>query len=287
MSTDYTSKLAIGTVQLGLSYGYSNLYGQTSEAEAKEILDLAAASGIDMLDTAYLYGNSEEVVGKLAKGRFKIVSKWPAPDANNKLKDYLNLSLSRLQVSELYGWMSHRPDEMILFPKLHQEVIQFKNSGIIKNWGYSVYQTEQLHRLIDCFGYPDLVQLPYNLIDRRFEAMLPELYANGVSVHVRSAFFQGLLLMKTDELDSFFNPIKTWLTDFHQANPSEEQKISACLNFCLRNDDIDRVVMGLNKAEQLDFNLKALAIDFNLPDLLPNNLPEEIINPSFWPQRNV
>ena len=58
-------RLAIGTVQFGMSYGISNKIGQTSKLGAKKILDLASASGIDTLDTAVAYGDSETTLGQV------------------------------------------------------------------------------------------------------------------------------------------------------------------------------------------------------------------------------
>ena len=58
-------KLAIGTVQFGLDYGISNTAGRTSVEEAGRILDRARMAGIDTLDTAAAYGDSEQVLGRI------------------------------------------------------------------------------------------------------------------------------------------------------------------------------------------------------------------------------
>jgi hypothetical protein len=56
-------KLALGTVQFGRPYGIANQSGQVSRAEAKVILALARSAGIDTLDTAIAYGESETCLG--------------------------------------------------------------------------------------------------------------------------------------------------------------------------------------------------------------------------------
>ena len=58
-------KLALGTVQFGLSYGVSNTHGKTTEQQALDILEYAWRSGINTLDTASGYGDSEKVIGRL------------------------------------------------------------------------------------------------------------------------------------------------------------------------------------------------------------------------------
>ena len=59
--------LSLGTVQLGLNYGISNTGGKPSLETAFNILDGAMKNGINTLDTAAGYGDSEEVIGKWLK----------------------------------------------------------------------------------------------------------------------------------------------------------------------------------------------------------------------------
>lgn len=61
------SKLTLGTVQLGMDYGIANKSGKPSINEALEILEITVKNGINSFDTASLYGNSEEVLGRFFK----------------------------------------------------------------------------------------------------------------------------------------------------------------------------------------------------------------------------
>ena len=72
-------KLGLGTVQFGMNYGMSNLRGRTPPAEVDHILRLAADNGVQVLDTAAVYGDSEVVLGKLLAPDhdFRIVTKIP------------------------------------------------------------------------------------------------------------------------------------------------------------------------------------------------------------------
>ena len=58
------SKLSLGTVQLGMPYGISNVDGKPPEAIARNILDAAMHSGITTFDTSESYGSAEDVIGK-------------------------------------------------------------------------------------------------------------------------------------------------------------------------------------------------------------------------------
>ena len=68
-------KLGLGTVQFGCNYGISNKNGQVTYEEINRILNYAKEVGIDTLDTASLYGNSEEVLGQFNLSEFKVVTK--------------------------------------------------------------------------------------------------------------------------------------------------------------------------------------------------------------------
>jgi aryl-alcohol dehydrogenase-like predicted oxidoreductase len=71
-------KLALGTVQFGLNYGISNQGGQVSREDAKGILALARLHGIDTLDTAIGYGESESCLGDVGVAGFKVITKKPS-----------------------------------------------------------------------------------------------------------------------------------------------------------------------------------------------------------------
>ena len=66
-------KLGLGTVQFGLDYGISNCTGRTSSSEVGQILEFAATHDLRVLDTAALYGGSEEVLGNML---------WPGQSMN-------------------------------------------------------------------------------------------------------------------------------------------------------------------------------------------------------------
>ena len=66
-------ELAIGTAQFGLDYGVSNVAGRTPSTQVQSILDRARLAGIDTLDTAAAYGDSEQVLGRIGVRNWRIV----------------------------------------------------------------------------------------------------------------------------------------------------------------------------------------------------------------------
>ena len=78
------SKISIGTVQFGMDYGIANKIGKTSFSEASKILDEASKLGINKIDTASVYGNSEIILGKIGVDKFKVTTKIPSVPKNTK-----------------------------------------------------------------------------------------------------------------------------------------------------------------------------------------------------------
>ena len=77
------SKIILGTVQFGISYGISNNLGKTSKKNSLDILEYAYSNGIKYLDTAPSYGDSESVIGELNdKNYWRIISKTPSFSGN-------------------------------------------------------------------------------------------------------------------------------------------------------------------------------------------------------------
>lgn len=289
-------KLGLGTAQFGFNYGISNILGQTDLHEVKNILRVAHANKINLIDTATLYGNSENVIGENLEPNqeFKIVTKTPYFNTReitlsqiNQLKTSLNKSLSNLKASSLYGVLFHNAND--LFCKngesLYSELEKFKTQKIITKIGFSVYSQEQIDMLLKHFDF-DLIQLPINIFDQKLliNGSLKELKRRNVEIHARSAFLQGLLLMPVENIPAYFQPIRNLLKKFHAT--IQEQNISpiqATLYFVKNINYIDHIIIGVNNSNQLleninAYNLKTCNINFEQFVCFD----ESFTNPSNW-----
>lgn len=279
------SRLAIGTVQFGLDYGISNTKGKTSIEEVNKILKTASKFGINTIDTARAYGESETVLGKTNVSIFNVVSKFPkAVDTVQALRESLNESLCQLKTTSLYGYMAHDADTLLKNNSLWSELVMLKEKGIIKKIGYSLYNTEQLDALLNKNYLPQIVQLPYNFIDRRFEKYFSKLKALNCEIHTRSAFLQGLFFMNPSQLNPFFEPVKDLIIELKAKLKDNTSIANFLLSFVLKNENIDKVVFGITSNDELLNNLNQIKkehaevmIEFN------KTLPSEILIPSFWP----
>lgn len=286
-------RLALGTVQFGLEYGVANQAGRVQLEDVVYILQEAAIRGIDTLDTAIAYGDSESVLGQVGMDRWKIVTKLPAlPESCENISRWIEVqiegSLSRLGVSQLYGVLLHRPDQLLgkNGKPLFEALQRLKAQGITRKVGVSVYGPDELDRLMDEMQF-DLVQAPLNILDRRLveSGWAKRLKEQGTEVHVRSAFLQGLLLMSTDQRpDKFVRWRTIWFEWMRWLSETGLTPLQACLRYVLSVEEVDKVVVGVNSVKQLQEIL--VASHSALPSL-PNWLQPidtDLINPSRWNQ---
>jgi len=174
--------------------------------EVGRILKYAKTTGINLLDTAQQYGESERVLGQFDLSTFKVVT---------KVKGQFDLtpSLENLHTKSIYGLMLHDENEMN--PETWQWLTECKAKGLVEKIGVSVYTPAKLAQIISQFPV-DLVQIPVNLLDQRFIPLLPELKARQIEIHARSVFLQGLLLQPMDQINAYFEPIRPVLGKFRK-----------------------------------------------------------------------
>jgi aryl-alcohol dehydrogenase-like predicted oxidoreductase len=279
--TNSISKIGLGTVQFGIPYGISNKHGQTSELEVSSILKTARKVGINTLDTANSYGTSEKVLGQNNIADFKIVSKFLRQHTNQNISDILNESLKNLNVTAIYGYMAHRPMDVVQYPNIWDELNMLKQNGTIQKIGFSFNEIFEIEEVLKIGFNPDIIQVPYNYLDHRFESYMKELKNQGCEIHTRSAFLQGLFFMETQKLTSFFDEIKPIIEELQK---TIEDLPTALLQFCIHKPFIDKVIFGVNTNDQLKSNIQG--ISNTLTSLPENNTPinDSILIPSKWPK---
>lgn len=273
-------KLVLGTVQFGLQYGV-NSAGRPNEEVVKGILAAAAKGGIGTLDTSSAYGNSEKILGecKTPEERFKIVSKYPKGEA--PVGEMFKGSLNRLKVDKLYGYLLHHFEVYKNNPKVWDEFIALKESGKVQKIGFSLYTPEELQFILDHKSPFDLIQVPFNIFDRKFLPYMRELHEKGVEIHVRSTFLQGLFFKDRESLPEKLKPLRKYLLHLDEFSKQSGLSISEiALNYNLQNPYIDGVLIGVDNVEQLNTNLASVK---ETPIEVEIEVKEkELLNPVNW-----
>lgn len=272
-------KIGIGTAQFGSVYGISNTTGQTSSDEVGKILQSAANNRVEIIDTASAYG-SEQVLGQHDLSAFKIVSKYMPPEEGQSISHQLDKSFKDLGISELYGYLSHRPGHLAEHMEQWDELQTFKEKGKVSKTGFSLYWPNELETLLKKNIIPDLIQVPYNYFDRRFEELMTELKDRGCEIHVRSVFLQGLFFMNPKNLDEYFKDVAPIIQNLQNIT---DNLPGALLNFVLNQAFVDKVVVGVENRKQFLHNIESVRKFEPLPDL-EHKISTSIIIPSNWPK---
>jgi len=257
----FIKKIALGTVQFGMDYGISNDSGKIKSEQVAAILNEASHAGIDMLDTAVAYGESEATIGMALASisrQFDIVSKFPPNIPPEQFHSVIQQSLKRLKSKRIKGFLAHS-FELFKQEKIRQNLIIAKKEGLIGQTGVSVYNPKEISWLLDKDINFDIVQLPFSIFDRRFVPLFPALKEKNVEIHVRSVFLQGLYFMDPNNLPAHFISIKSRLIELKHLVKNNHIPLSALLlNDALMQKEIDKVVIGVTSKAELKENINAI-----------------------------
>jgi aryl-alcohol dehydrogenase-like predicted oxidoreductase len=294
------ARFGLGSVQFGLPYGITNRNPVPALDAVVAMLGLAWCRGCFTLDTAAAYGNAEGVLGAAlarlpaVQTDFRIITKTAPLTGKGSVtsadlevvQTRFERSLVTLGRSSVYGLLVHhvgdllRPGGRVLADWLKA----IKDEGRVARIGVSVYTADEIDRVGELLS-PDLVQLPFNLLDQRLlrSGHLRHLKANGCEIHARSIFLQGALLMQPRALPPAFATIRTLLERFHvEARTHGLSPLQACLAFVRGTTEIDAAIVGVTTEAELRECLAAFedAADFDGANYQCDD--PLVLNPALW-----
>ena len=281
---ELVNKLALGTVQFGLDYGVTNYNGQVATREVRNILDYAKDNGIDTLDTASGYGNSEKILGKIGVHNYQIITKTTPleGDVDGVIKSFYQ-SLDSLDIEQMDGLLIHNINDTKdkKFDSLYKELDKLKQDKLINKVGFSTYIPEQVDFLLDNFDF-DLIQVPFNVFDTRLidGGQLQALKYKNIEIHARIVVLQGILL-NCDNIPDYF---LTWERQFNKyqaiVKESGMSLLEYALNFVLSIKEIDKVLVGVNSKKQLKEIVQSVKDKEELNAYSIDDI--NLLNPSLW-----
>jgi aryl-alcohol dehydrogenase-like predicted oxidoreductase len=205
------SRVAIGTWAIG---GW--MWGGTDEAESVATIRAAVDHGINVVDTApvYGFGRSEEIVGKaLAEGRLrsrvviatKVGLEWRdgrvfRNASRQRIFHEIEDSLRRLRTDHIDIYQVHWPDPLVEVEETADAMDTLLRQGKIGAIGVSNFSVDQMERFRRIAPI-HVLQPPYNLFERGIEAdLLPYCRENKIATFGYGALCRGLLSgrMRTD-----------------------------------------------------------------------------------------
>lgn len=290
-------RLALGTVQLGMPYGINNEIGKPDFNSACAIIDSAFSQGITRFDTAQGYGESETILGRVFDelkigAQVKVYSKLD-PGTNFSKEDTIEKtvedSLSKLRVEQLEGLLLHNEDDLRFWDRgLGRSLRKLVGKGKVKFIGVSFYSPEKAFDALGLDGI-DLIQVPANILDHRFEdaGVFKKAIECGKQVFVRSIFLQGLLLLPLDRVPASLKHALPYLKELEQmAHKMKLSRLDLTLGYAAQRWPESIVIFGAESVKQVTDNVRffysksALKLDENIF----KGVPENVLNPALWPK---
>lgn len=275
-----------------MNYGVNNTLGKISTEETFRILDFALSKGIDTIETAEDYGDALGVIGEYHKykGRhFDIILKSNLnKDLNFDIKERIQSFTKLLSVNKLNSFLFHSYESLKRNEKALDDLIQLKNTKEIEKIGVSVYNNEELEESL-LYGDLDIIQIPFNLLDNYSKrGRLIELanYKNK-TVHVRSAFLQGLFFMDNMSLPKHYKPLIPYLKKIDDiCNDFNLTVNELAVGYVNSFNNIAGIIIGLDNKDHLVETIKSMNNKIS-PAVIKkiNNIQTSddfLINPMNW-----
>ena len=278
--------VALGTMTFG---------GQTSDADARRMLDMFFDAGHSWVDTAYMYteGKSETILGKLLKGRkrdraFIATKAYPGRLGPGKpqgltpgsLRGQLETSLQRMKLDCADLFYLHAPDNQTPLEDTLGAVQQLREEGKLRELGlsnYAAWQVAEVAGLCERHGWdaPLIYQGMYNAVTRDVEReCLPACRHFGVDFIAYNPLAGGMLTGKYSTMATVpdsgrfsgqYYRNRFWKTEYFEAVRQLEETARklrlplghAALRWMLRHSKADGIVLGASKVEHLKDNLAA------------------------------
>jgi aryl-alcohol dehydrogenase-like predicted oxidoreductase len=269
-------KMGIGSVNFGMDYGTSPKLDYNS---IKTIMHIANKNNIRLLDTAHNYGNSEKNIGRYINDTcesFIISTKCKkielGDDSRLIIMDSLNKSLKNLNIKNIDYFFMHQEDKYILSDtNFWLTINEIKRKGLIKNFGFSVYDLENTIDLLLKHGDKiDSIQVPLSIFDQRFSTLREITKEKKIYVIARSVFMRGYLTCDIKSLPKGLNEVRKKRKALESiAIKNEVTPLHLALDFVLKEKFIDKFIVGVNSSyELLELikiikTTKELNIDYN------------------------
>ena len=294
------SHLGLGTVQLGLDYGVANHSGKPVSSECEQLLNYGIQKGINCLDTARAYGDSEKIIGNFIKKfdirDLNVISKIKSDVLTLPFEEsvkYITQSIHNLSLQSLFALLLH--DSKLLYhwnDKLEELIVQFKKNGLFRYFGVSIYSNNEFELALQCENV-DIIQVPFNIFDQRVinNNWLEKAAQKNVLICIRSVFLQGLLLMEQEDVPQKLSFTKQYLLDID--NICEDlaitklQLLFSYVNL-LAKDSV--ILFGCDSLEQVKNNISIFEnelIELDRESLERiykkfSHLNEKVYNPMCW-----
>lgn len=263
------SVFSLGTVQLGMDYGLGDNTAKPEKELAFAVLDSALENGVNLLDTANDYGESEAVIGQwlsARRGGVKPLIATKVGPFDHSSPETLKTDIRRqtekcletLGVPQIDILMVHDFEDYEKDPQILRETFaELKAQGLIGCSALSAYSRHD-YRMIAESGF-DAVQIPLNVFDwtQIKSGGIQAIADAGMMIFVRSVFLQGLVFLQPEQVEPRIAFCKPYLEKYLQLSREFSMSPAAlAMSYVLSVPGVTTVVLGCQTPQQLEANCR-------------------------------
>lgn len=286
------SRMTLGTVQLGLNYGIANSEGKPDAEKAYSILDKAIDTGVNCLDTASGYGDSEKVIGSWMKNRefdrnsVSIVTKFKLGDIHSDDVEYnligaVESSLVALGTDYVDYLLMHDASEYGKFGgEIDKAIKKLMKQGCVKAAGASGYDYNGIKNIIKNDIYTAF-QIPVNMLDQRLtDTEIEKLRSK--TIFARSVYLQGLVFMNTQQLYGNLKEIAPFIKKIRKiADEFNYSVAQLAMGYVNSLSYIDSLVVGADNPGHVSDNAKLISKPKFAGDMI-HKIKSELVGAPEW-----
>jgi aryl-alcohol dehydrogenase-like predicted oxidoreductase len=255
--TGSLAKLGLACGQLGLDQPQA-ARGRPRDVEAREILSIAARSGLGVLEVAPGSQSADLALGQALPrpSPFRKVLTTVRPDRGADFAEAeLRAQMARLNIETADAVLAPSVTDLFspLGPKLWERLQRLRDAGLCKKIGVSVYASDDPIGVARRFK-PDVVQAPCSLLDQRLlvDGTLKTLSDMGIEVHLRSIFLNGVLFLPPDRAPSHLKAAAGRISRARRLiAEGRSDPLQAALGFALSRPEASAVLIGVSTASEM------------------------------------
>ncbi len=251
------SKLGLASGQFGLDQPPGGR-GRPREVEARDILSIAARSGLGVLEVS---GHSVSAETLLAPALprplpFRLTITTVRPDRGPQLVETeVRAQMARLGVDRVDAILAPSATDLLspLGAQLWERLRALRDAGLCKKIGVSVYASDDPIGIAKRFK-PDIVQAPASLLDQRMllDGTLSTLAEMDIEVHLRSIFLNGVLFLPPDRAPSHLKAAAGRISRARRLiAEGRSDPLQAALGFALSRPEASAVLVGVSSAAEM------------------------------------
>jgi hypothetical protein len=264
------SRLGVGLAEIG------SLLKSGQAQKASRVLNTALDAGVNFLDTAACYGDSEVLIGRTVAHRrdeFILATKaghstddysGPAWTAQT-VRDSIERSLERLQTDHLDLVQLHSCGlEVLKRGDVIQALLDAQQAGKTRYVGYSGDNEAALWAVES--GHFDTLQTSFNLVDQRARTLLfPKAQASGMGIIAKRPIANGVWKNESSGPLTYRQRAQE-MSALGPLPQAPEDPILLALGFTLAHDEIDTAIVGTQNPDHVQANVEMVERSLPIPE---------------------